>query len=105
MLDEAVNGRIERAIATAHNDEVQLRPVLLDACRNERVMRIPAPPFVVARGEIDEDCVAIGVRPLAVLDHGDARLATPEYGKELVDNALDNFTAFVEELIEVSPVG
>lgn len=34
---------------------------------------------------------------------GDARIATPEYGKALVDNALDNFTAFVEELIANSP--
>lgn len=36
---------------------------------------------------------------------GDARIATPEYGKALVDSALDNFTAFVEELIANSPVG
>lgn len=35
---------------------------------------------------------------------GDARIATPEYGKALVDSALDNFTAFVEELIANSPV-
>jgi hypothetical protein len=34
VLDEAVNGRIERTIATAYDDEIQLRPVLLDACRN-----------------------------------------------------------------------
>ena len=34
---------------------------------------------------------------------GDARIATPEYGKALVDSALDNFTAFAEELIANSP--
>lgn len=34
VLHEAINGRIERAIATADNDEIQLRPVLLDPCRN-----------------------------------------------------------------------
>jgi hypothetical protein len=34
VLDKAVNGRIERTIATAYDDEIQLRPVLLDACRN-----------------------------------------------------------------------
>jgi hypothetical protein len=34
VLDEAVNCRIERAIATAHDDEIQLRPVMLNSCRN-----------------------------------------------------------------------
>ncbi len=34
VLDEAVNGRIERAIATAHDDEIQLRSVMLNPCRN-----------------------------------------------------------------------
>jgi hypothetical protein len=34
VLDEAVNGRLERTIATAHDDEIQLRPLLVDVCRN-----------------------------------------------------------------------
>lgn len=34
---------------------------------------------------------------------GDARIATPEYGKALVDSAIENFTAFVDELIANSP--
>jgi creatinine amidohydrolase len=35
---------------------------------------------------------------------GDATIATPEYGKALVDSALDSFTAFVDELVANSPV-
>ena len=35
---------------------------------------------------------------------GDARIATPEYGKALVDSALENLTGFIDELIANSPV-
>lgn len=35
---------------------------------------------------------------------GDARIATPEYGKALVDSSLDSFTAFFGELVTNSPV-
>jgi creatinine amidohydrolase len=35
---------------------------------------------------------------------GDARIATPEYGKALVDSALHNLENFIDELIANSPV-
>ncbi|HMM42471.1 MAG TPA: creatininase family protein [Thermomicrobiales bacterium] len=35
---------------------------------------------------------------------GDARIATPEYGKALVDSALENFTTFVDDLVANSPL-